>query len=164
LTVTDPVFNEPLPTSINGQDYTVRELPNRRVRQYVMRYFAVAMKARTLPALRLDGAAKTEAEIQAMLEAIDPSILVNDYWDLANSFIAEASGLTTEQVEDMPTSVVLALADVVWQVHKVVVSRFFHVKGAVVEVIRPGDVRTNGHSGRPSSSPSLSGADSTTTP
>jgi len=164
LTVRDPVYNEPLPVTINGQAYTVHELPNRRVRHYVMQYFAVAMQARTVPALRLDAAAKTEAEIQAMLETVDPTILVNSYWDMANGFIAEATNLTVEQVEELPTSVVLALADVAWEVHKVVVSRFFHVKGAVVEVIRPSDAQTNGHSGRPSSSPNLSGADSTTAP
>jgi hypothetical protein len=163
----DPIYNEPMPIKVAGREFTVRELPFRKARNYVQQYLRVALDSvsQGFTGEDLKRIASDPNGAANLLQSIDPGALITNYADLAVAVIADSTSTEAETIGELPASAVLELAEAVLNAHRDVVTRFFHMRDEVQGLVkRPENGRTNGPSSRLSTSPDLSGRDSITEP
>lgn len=113
---TDPVFNDPPPTTIDGLEYVIREIKYRQLRSLGMGFVEFLL-----------GAAEKKT----------PASLVEAQLDKATQFVEDSTGVPFASFENFPASHSLRLFNAVLEAHRPVLNEIFRARHQIVGLLVP---------------------------
>ena len=143
----DPIYNDPAPIKIAGQDVVCREIPYVIARRTLRSVFQFVPKLKEMHpgADWSNGDAIGQMIMQSIPEILDQAM------DTVDEIIAHSTKLQAEQLKELPASDYLRLVTKVFEAQRPVIDAFLALKAKIDQVVpKP---KTNGASG-PDSSPS----------
>ena len=143
----DPIYNDPDPIKVAGQDVVCREIPYVIARRTLRSIFQFVPKLKEMHpgADWSSGEAISQMIMQSIPEILDQAM------DTVDEIIAHSTKLQPEQLKELPASDYIRLVTKVFEAQRPVIDAFLALKAKIDQVV-PG-TKTNG-SPKPDSSPS----------